>query len=247
VQYAVRIDEVHHVDYWLNGATGQKIESYRLRYFTVIPGATGPTDLCSNGLEYNPDNGPLAPYIHDVLLFEGERIDAHHRIDLADPTGQWFSMGCAGGTLAKMYLTGHVMIAAADGYATTQDERTAILKMFSADYCGTGTAFTVTGQPLYWGDNLGWMTFQPLTGSTLEARWNEHGAICLDAPRATVTNTPAQQELNNPQNNGAWLQSIYAECATVGHALPPCTGSMIDPSPGHMVSANPPPPAQPQP
>src|SRR6185295_18525269 len=65
---------------------------------------------------------------------------------------------------------------------TTAAQRQAMLKMFTADVCGDGTSFTVQGQPLVWADANGVTSFVKPPGS-LEAIWNEGGALCLDTPR----------------------------------------------------------------
>jgi hypothetical protein len=99
-----------------------------------------------------------------------------------------------------MHLMRHTKAgaAAADGhlvdghapYYTTLAQRQAMLKMFAADYCGTGRAFTVDGQPLQYRDSTHWYpgaSTPSLPDSWaargVEALWSERGAVCLDTPR----------------------------------------------------------------
>ena len=241
--YHIKIDEVHdEVLYWAKGGDAPALEGYRLKYQRINdtsfqdmctrPPAIGGPDVLSMG----------GDFIHDVLVFEGERIDGRTRTDAADPTHEWFSIGCAGGTLAKMYLTGHTLVATLDGFSTTQAERQAILKMFSADYCGDGTPFTVSGQPLQWADDHKWMnadSSEITKQSSFEARWTDTGAACLSTPRATIAGTPANVELGQ-----GVVDDIASTCAAVGHRLRPCSDTNYDgnsyPFDGyHLLSVNP--------
>src|SRR6185295_14525694 len=86
-----------------------------------------------------------------------------------------------GSTLAKLDLLGETIETQVDPFATASwKERQAMLKMLVADYCGTGESFTVQGAPLMWKTQT-----VPYPGETnvLEARWNEHGAMCIQTPR----------------------------------------------------------------
>lgn len=116
-----------------------------------------------------------------------------------DPENQWFTLipgevytptvtpsarsvtiACVGEAAAKMKLMdfhpqGNRGASAADRQAT--------LRMITADYCGTDHSFTVTGTPVAWRDSLD--RVKPPSGEVhMEALWDEHGAICLDTPRA---------------------------------------------------------------
>ena len=141
-----------------------------------------------------------APVEHYAIAFTGDRYDAVHKTvaDVA-PGTTWFNLACAGTAPAKMHLMRHTN-AGANGnpdYATTIEQRQAMLKMFAADDCGTGKSFTVDGQPLKYGDSKHWYPETPTTErldphgagarlpfvSTIEAEWNENGVVCLDTPR----------------------------------------------------------------
>jgi hypothetical protein len=95
-------------------------------------------------------------------------------------------------------------------------ERQAMLKMLVADYCGTGRAFTVPGEPLLWQSGRISYALPPLN---LEARWTANGASCLGVPRLNVHPDPGSFFSENI------MTDIIAEC---GSNLPPqCTD--IDP------------------
>jgi hypothetical protein len=133
-----------------------------------------------DGLSWN-ESTVLPPL--NMVVFEGDRINATTRTVSRTADNRWFNLGCALHTLAKMRLTRNTLNTANGDWRRVQ----ATLKMLSADYCGKGTAFTAAGTPILWRQNPPGMTyrFQPQPG-TLEARWNENGAICLGTPRLAV-------------------------------------------------------------
>src|SRR5262249_22024159 len=131
----------------------------------------------------------------------------------AEPATTWFNLACAGTLTAKMHLMrhtnagawtaaswtpGHEVTDPAAPFHTDVPQRRAMVKMFAADYCGTGDAFTVDGQPLMYDDSKHWFapgssgvaamhvaadgTLSP-SGSTMEALWTDHGALCVSRPR----------------------------------------------------------------
>jgi hypothetical protein len=115
-----------------------------------------------------------------------------------DPDNQWFTLipgeiytptvtssprsvtiACVGEAAAKMKL---LDFHPQGQRRASHGERQATLRMITADYCGKGESFTVTGTPVAWRDNLDRVA-PPNGEDVLEALWDEHGAICLDTPR----------------------------------------------------------------
>jgi hypothetical protein len=157
------------------------------RYTGRVPAQTGEQPRpyshsdWDDGVSWN-ESTVLPPF--NMVVFEGDRINATTRTVNPAADNRWFNLGCALHTLAKMRLTRNTLNTVANGdWRRVQ----ATLKMLSADYCGNGTAFTVGGTPILWRQNPPGMTyrFQPQPGA-LEARWNENGAICLGTPRLAV-------------------------------------------------------------
>jgi hypothetical protein len=236
--FALYVDDVSEVESWAQPATGAQVqlETYQLDWAEVVDGVPGErvTNVCSSTV---PDKvlsdalrmiGPLASH---ALLFEGDRIDDNARVDQAiDNT--WFNLGCAGSGLAKLALTGHTQASMNAGtFTTTLDERTTALKMFAADYCGNGTAFTVSGQPLNWTDDRG--TMQLISAPSdleLEARWGPHGAICLNQPRVAVNPTPTAAYA---------FPDILAEIQAICPLPPPCDDLSLQTDGAHLMSATP--------
>jgi hypothetical protein len=205
-QYLIQVLRVGSVKYWARHPIGPQPvrESYELKWVLTLDGVTpAPNEryqnLCKLAGRVNARDLLGMNGFHTVL-FEGDRIDAAAKtIDPRIDT-DWFNLGCAGHTLAKLELTGHTEVASYRGYPTTIAQRQTILKMFVADYTGTGIPYTVAGMPLSWADDNHWMVHQPdLT--KIESRWTKDGAECLEQPRGAAHWT---QELADafPLTNG---------------------------------------------
>jgi hypothetical protein len=168
------------------------------------------------------------------VLFEGDRVDAASKTIEKTPDTRWFNIGCAGSTLAKMFLTGHTEASRAHGFDTSWEQRQTMLKMLSGDYCGTGTPFTVAGVPLDWKDDKEWMEY--ISNSELEARWTPDGAACLNTPRIKASQHPDGLAVFPDVTT-----EIEAECATKGISLRRCDDPQDAFLGNHLLSANPPP------
>jgi hypothetical protein len=197
--YALRIAATNTTRFWADPLG--PVRTYTLTY--TAAGSSTPRPLCTTGL-------------NQAILFAGDRYDSVHRTvsTSADATSGWLNIACAGTALAKLYLTRHTD--ASQIVPTTERERQAMLKMFSADVCGDGTSFTTHGHPLLWADAKGITKFAS-TPATIEGIWTDQGAVCLDHPR-------------RPELAGA----IAARCPR-----PSCGGAMSPAPRGYVVSANP--------
>jgi hypothetical protein len=146
-----------------------------------------------------PKNGPdeklfelhgLAPT--ETVAFEGDRVDPRDKtINNGAPLNDWFNLGCAGHTLAKLYINRYsINTQPVDHW----EQRQAMLKMFVADYCGVGEAFTRAGEPIAWkgGHHPNYPAGVQLTTAEkpLDARWDENGAICVMNPRMQISSHP---------------------------------------------------------
>jgi hypothetical protein len=169
--------------YWVGGGTRP---AYHLRYRAL--GTRPWKNLCNAPLE--PSDEPLWPDAFETyaILIDDERYDRDAKQVLAGDGEGWFNIACAGSTLAKMVLMHYdPNVPAMDPAQTSVDQRTTVIKMLTADYLGTGVAFTQPQTLLQWADAPGWHTVPVATQGTSEAVWDENGAVCLDAPRlATV-------------------------------------------------------------
>lgn len=234
VSYELRVAEVGRTPYWAKrGRTTVYSRTYRLEWRPAIPphaGATPYINVCKNP---NPADGASGFY---AVLFDDDRINADD-IRVTGMTRNWFNIGCGGHALSKQHLTGHTKAAGvALGITTSINQRTANLKMFAADYCGNGDPFTVAGQPLQWRDEFNWFNDVSSTAS-VEARWNENGAMCLSVPRidhgttmlGTATFPDGVEPLLDPAHVPQW-------CAV---RPPPCDQNPAAMLGAHTLSANP--------
>ena len=244
--FLVSVDAVGAVDSWAQTAGKAKVvlESYELNWSELFSGGTTRFggNLCTHPpSKDNPDAmGMVGATAYHTLLFEGDRIDAAHKLDLGVERG-WFNLGCAGSALAKLALTGHTQGAYAAGtFQTTVSQRTTMLKMLTADYCGDGTPYTVGGQWLNWRDDNGTMQLLALQqGKTakFEARWKETGAACLNTPRvdARPTALASSTFLGGPDSV---YKQVHDHCPARG--LDPCADDSLDNLDGyHLLSATP--------
>jgi len=210
--YGFRIDGVdeNSLRFWA-GDTNEIVPFYKI--LVKVPGGQDfKTPLCRQNV--GTAEKVWQPVEHSAIAFAGDHYDPpSKRVNDAEPATTWFNLACAGTLTAKMHLMrhtnagawtpatwtpGHEVTDPAAPFHTDVLQRQAMVKMFAADYCGTGDAFTVDGQPLLYDDAAHW--FQPRslgvsalqvaadgtlspTGSTMEALWTDRGALCVSRPR----------------------------------------------------------------
>jgi hypothetical protein len=179
-----------------------------------IPGFDKTQDICpayidtDGAAEWDEAARFVAPA--SALVFEGDRIDAEARTVSPTTDKRWFNIACGRDTLLKLRLSRSTMRLTGGNWRLGQ----ATLKMFSADYCGTGMSFTMRGEPITWRSISG---MEMLTSpSSFEARWDENGARCLEEPRAlNTTNTTLAAQYPDIAD------AIKQDCATVARRPPP--------------------------
>lgn len=180
-------DYVRLLPYWVGGGG---VPAYRLEYQRQGDSPTVWFNMCKQ--PPLPGQDPMWPNGFETfaILIDDERYDREQievKPDDADAQG-WFNIACAGTSLAKMVLL-HLdpKIPQSDPFHSTKAQRTATLKMLTADYYGTGTAFTQPGQDLWWNSVMGWHPFLiDQEDISREAVWTEHGARCLTTPRLYI-------------------------------------------------------------
>lgn len=131
-----------------------------------------------------------APY--SAVLYEGTWLDNRSKtvVDGAREPG-WFNLACNGTALAKLHLFRHTGAAALAGLTSDPLQWQTLLKLLTADYCGTGVSFTMNGQPLRFTDSQQRLLragrpidlTDPDDRNNIEAIWGPGGAICLNKPR----------------------------------------------------------------
>lgn len=226
--YVIRVVDVRSMYFpALPGGTGPGpvIETYILDYASMYGGNPSWKNICT--LHYGgsvPDDERFGQDLKESILFEGDRVDMARLTMNAEPAWNWFNIGCAGHTLAKLYLTRNTIasqLLPQPWYQTQQPARQATLKLLTADYCGSGRPFTVAGQKLVWkGGAMGDYMRQP---ANLEARWDQNGARCLGTTRMTRPTTEEGKRLY-PDARALEVE-IQGECELARHKLPPCSNA----------------------
>ena len=178
-RYVLRIVSVAETDFWID--PGERFPVYQLMY------------------RAEEDQGhwlPLCRATDEVsglrevaLIFRGDRYDATTKtVTEMGPDDTWFNVACVGSATAKMHLLRHTAASSDETHKTSIDQRQAMLKMLTADYCGTGEAFTKDGYPLLVAFDQDWQLVgrratpnaEPVA---IEAIWTANGAVCLNSPR----------------------------------------------------------------
>jgi hypothetical protein len=126
---------------------------------------------------------------HLALVFEGDHYDARNKLVYETPNDPRFNLTCAGTAPAKLHLLRHTAAGSRDIAPlvhTSVEQRQAMLKMITADFCGDGTPYTVHGVPL-WYQDVQALHVLPAAAyadpARIEAIWTQDGAQCIDRPR----------------------------------------------------------------
>jgi hypothetical protein len=126
------------------------------------------------------------------IVFRGDKYSQNLKVLPNDPSNGWSFLACNGSAAMKLHLHRHTYAGQFNNvyelaYPTDVNERTTLLKAITADYCGIGHPFTVSGTP------LSYATAQDPTRfpepyelhqiDKIEALWTPTGAHCLDKTR----------------------------------------------------------------
>lgn len=141
--------------------TGGTLTAYRAHYFSA--GAMQP--LCPTS---NPDN-------QWFTLIRGETYEDNEVVARPDSV----TLACVGEAAAKMKFMDY---GPNGNHKPSELERSATLRMITADYCGIGHSFTASGKRVAWRDSAN-TVYPPFSEDVLEAKWGLYGAVCLEQPR----------------------------------------------------------------
>ena len=190
----VHFEDTRRVETWTN--TGSQVAQYIFAYENDDGDYVS---VCSGAA----DTSEPAAW---AVLLTGEKYSLETRSVIGTEAGI-FNIACAGTALYKMKMMGYEPLREPNSFVK-EHQRHATLKMLVADYCDSGSTFTEDGTPVQWMNSGGWSFNYPEPSGTVEAYWDQTGALCLDTPRM-----------------GADLvDDIRADCAAVGRSLPSCAG-----------------------
>jgi ADYC domain len=135
----------------------------------------------------------LGNYPRKSLVFRGDRYDIKTgRVSaIGAAAGSWFNIACEDDAIWKLAMMQLVEVAERQGHHTTQDQRTAGVRAIRADYCGTGTSYTVLGTDVDWQND--WLTHDAVAYPNIEAIWTNDGAKCLDTKRIADKYVPCRR------------------------------------------------------
>ncbi|NVB79769.1 MAG: hypothetical protein HOV81_15340 [Kofleriaceae bacterium] len=212
LRYRISLEERAQLQsYWEDGDDGTLLESWRMTS-TPLPNDGGaiPQAICN--IEPDTTSDTSDDLGHHALIFRGDRYDSETGdvIATGQDAGPWFNIACAGDALAKLLVIRHAQAAHDAAHPTTREQREAALRMFRADYCGTGQPNTQLGTPIDWANAGGWNFLDKSpTLDNVEAIWAEGGAVCVTNPRHIdrddiSCDIPActQEQVNNWQEHG---------------------------------------------
>lgn len=200
--------------FWVDDTAGhrQSIETYVFQY---RPLDTPPPDpnkplrfLCSEG-DANPDR-------IKAIAFGGDTYDPVSKwITLGDDTIGWINIACVDSAPYKMHKIGYTTAAERRHLTpTTLAERQAMLNAWTANVCGPakGTSFTRPGEEIALRETHDLLHGSPYNAfpTSVEAIWDEDGAVCLNVPRLWDSGDDICRELR-------------ADCPLP----PPCDHSMV--------------------
>jgi ADYC domain len=211
--------------FWV-GPGDESIDSYRMTW--VNSDEPGPREpMCQLPVDID-EWGPVS---HEAIFFQGDRYDAITKevIATGGDTRGWFNVACAGSAVAKVHLERHTRAGASGRWTVGVREEQALLRMYVADYCGTGTAFTEIKEPLRWQNRTDWHLLGLADPIDHEAVWDWTGALCLDNPRMG----DSEEE----------VEETMSAIASVCDPPPPCTGEGMSlanwKDRGYLLTANP--------
>jgi ADYC domain len=156
--------------------------------------------LCT-GEHPEPTLNPQKDQEFLAFVFEGDHYTSGHAVT-AQAAGR-FNLACFGTAAAKMHLLRHTQAGSAPGSRpTTLDQRTAMLRAITADYCGDGRSWTADGTPLWWTDKQQLFPLQSQPdfvklpdgafSRQIEAVWGPKGRLlCLNEPRRSPVTASA--------------------------------------------------------
>lgn len=145
--------------------------------------------------------GDRDPNRISALVFGGDRYDPQTKsiTDVSAADG-WINIACRDSAIYKMHKIGHTRMGQlkAGIPPVSIERRRAMLNAWTANVCGTGTAYTKPGEPIKLRESLDVLPavsdyLDPLDDTqteSIEAIWNEKGAVCLNVHRL---DTPGAQ------------------------------------------------------
>lgn len=158
--------------------------------FTVTAKDGCKIELCKPGLDENSTN-----LSGKAVIFRGDLYTDDYQVSEGAGTrnADIFNIACVGTDLHKLHMMRHTAASSISPKPTPVKERQAMLRLLTADYCGTGHPFTENGIPI----RIGFKDpdYTPTTiskylpdnvnnkVSSIDAMWTADRASCITVPR----------------------------------------------------------------
>jgi hypothetical protein len=183
-----------YTQFWAACADNNCVAKPRLYTFKAVSSEGCDVRLCEPGL----DDAFAGGLMGTAVIFRGDLYnDDTYAVEAERPNsydGDVFNIACLGTSISKLHLMRHT---SATGHplppppqqAIVLSQRTTMLKLLAADYCGVGVPFTMDGLPLRLAFNNPEYSLNPVAhynfapGDTIDAAWTEKGAQCIGTSR----------------------------------------------------------------
>lgn len=225
-KYQLTIKDVRPTKFWTEPCAREEsgcsdesdtVQLYTIEYRRAGSALPKKRNICSPVMGTDPT---VREIDGTVVIFRGDQYDDNTYRVQADGASTWFNIACVGTAISKLHLLRHTT-AGSRGMAWSRDsrrrlttlaQRQTLLRMLTGDYCGIGYSFTVNGHPLTytfaqrnWEPQVPWRFDESSpsgeTNASIDALWNEHGAVCIGTPR-----------LSDQEPEAALLQRIQEKC-----------------------------------
>lgn len=202
------------VDSWADSVKPMSV--YALAY--EDPGTRRLHNVCPEFLS--------SPDLAVVTALGEERYDEATKSVVPDQEG-WITLACEGQAVYKMKRLGYSPHIKFNGPSpSTPAQRDATLKMITASYCASTndyTSYTYQGTPILWANAAGSVN-ETMSGMTLEAVWNENGAVCWNQHRTDLVPgcAPVPCTANHVGEWTTWLPPLPPDpCEQFPEECPP--------------------------
>jgi hypothetical protein len=240
----LKVEEVYFDRYWVECVSQsaacdafRQTPRYRLTVTTNRDSCV--VEMCQPGM--TPDYEVLQGA---ALFFGGDYYADYaenYRIDVGNEMQpDLINVACVGSVISKMHLLRHTSASMPAGLQTSREQRQALLRLVAADYWGIGHPFTLErtkiGIRFENNPNISIPDNSPVASpsGTVEAQWNENGAVCLGSDLRLVPKKQVLEYCDNPQTN--------TDCLRLTHNPRPllATSCPSDPDvPFHVTSSLP--------
>jgi hypothetical protein len=230
------------------GATCPSCDHRQFPYYRFIA-TTGDgcnVQICKPGLNAQDSDRP--ELAGDAIFFEGDQYEekSFDVKPLPRPMNRhgMFNLACLGSTISKLHFLRHTSASQSPGVSPPSfDDRKALLRMFTADYCGMAETpinsnsesalFTRNGMPIridfpkgpYTPTEASGFLRSPSEPVTVDGWWDGSGATCIGLPRLEAAGDTMVESL------------IDSTCANNSHTYQGCNSL---PTTGSVISYNPP-------